>query len=170
MMHKIDLSQVPTFYHNYIQLVTEPSLSDAFAQHTTELFSFLKGIDEEKWTYRYAEGKWSIKEVVQHLIDAERIFNYRSLTFARKDAIALPGFKETIYAQHSKADKRTKEDLIKELNIVQKSSQMLFSSFDDEALEQKGVMNGNNVYVEAIGYIIIGHARHHKNILQERYL
>lgn len=169
-MHKIDFTLVPSFYHNYILLVTEPTLSEAFEKHTTELVSFLNSIDEDKWNYRYAEDKWSIKEVVQHLIDAERIFNYRSLTFARKDAIALPGFKENIYAQNSKADRRKKESLNKELNLIQQGSQMLFSSFDEEDLKQKGVMNGNNVYVEAIGYIIIGHARHHKNIIQERYL
>ena len=134
------------------------------------MISVLENIDVEKWDDRYEEGKWSIKEVVQHVIDAERIFCYRALCFARKETRELPGFDENLYANASKAEKRNKEDLIDELAIVQKSSVALFESFDEEQLSFSGIANGKSVYVEGIGYIIIGHTLHHKKILLERYL
>ena len=130
----------------------------------------LKNIPDEKWDYRYAEGKWTIKELVQHIIDAERIFCYRALNFARKDRSELPGFDENEFAAVSKADKRSKQDLLDELATVQKSSMQLFASFDDEQLNESGKANGNSIYVNGIGFIIVGHTMHHLNILKERYL
>src|SRR5687767_14905294 len=116
-----NLSQIPEFYHKYVQLVTEENLSQAFEKHATQFTSFLQAIPTEKWDYCYAEDKWSIKEVVQHIIDAERIFGYRALTFARKDNVALPGFDENKYASNSNADDRAPKDLLEELELVQKS-------------------------------------------------
>src|SRR2546423_1209086 len=129
-MSSVDLSRVPEFYHKYINLVNAKDLQKAFHLHQTDLISVLENIDAEKWDDRYEEGKWSIKEVVQHVIDAERIFCYRALCFARKETRELPGFDENLYASASKAEKRNKEDLIDELAIVQKSSVALFESFD----------------------------------------
>ena len=169
-MANVDLSRVPEYYHKYINLVNENDLDQAFQKHQTDLIAALSQISVDKWDYRYAEGKWTIKEVVQHIIDAERIFCYRALCFARKDAASLPGFDENTYATASKADKRTKEDLVDELQSVQRSSVQLFRSFDEEQLHEAGIANGKSVYVKAIGYIIVGHALHHKNILLERYL
>ena len=159
-MATIDLSKVPSFYHNYIAQVKENDLENAF----------LKEIPEDQWMFRYAPGKWSVKELVQHIIDAERIFAYRALRFSRKDPTELPGFDENLYAPASKADHRTKEELIAELETVQKSSAQLFASFDEEQLHETGIANGSSVYVEAIGYIIVGHALHHKKVLSEKYL
>ena len=169
-MASVDLSRVPEYYHRYINHVTENDLSKAFRDHQTGLLSFLKNIPAENWDYRYAEGKWSIKELVQHVIDAERIFCYRALCIARKDKTSLPGFEENDYAKASKAGKRSKEDLLNELDTVQKSSAQLFSSFDEEMLEESGVSNGKSIYVKAIGAILIGHVLHHKNVLSERYI
>lgn len=169
-MANVDLSRVPEFYHGYINLVAENDLQQAFQHHQATVLSALKNIPAEKWDYRYAGGKWSIKEVVQHMIDAERIFCYRALRFARKDETPLPGFEENDYAKVAKADRRTKEDLLEELSTVQKSSALLFASFDEEQLNESGISNGKSIYVKAIGYIVIGHALHHKNILLERYL
>jgi uncharacterized damage-inducible protein DinB len=150
--------------------VTEENLQSAFNNHAKSMIPFLKQIPSDKWDYRYAEGKWTIKEMIQHLIDAERIFCYRALTFARKDDKLLPGFDENQYNAVSKADRRNPQDLIEELELVQKASAKLFESFDDEQLQAEGTANNNRIYVEAIGYIIIGHTRHHKKILEERYL
>ena len=169
-MANVDLSRVPEYYYKYINLVNENDLDQAFQKHQTDLIATLSEVPADKWDYSYAEGKWTIKEVVQHIIDGERIFCYRALCFARKDKTALPGFDENTYAAASKADKRSKDDLIEELQATQTSSAQLFRSFDEEQLNESGVANGKSVYVKAIGYIIVGHALHHKNILLERYL
>jgi uncharacterized damage-inducible protein DinB len=169
-MSNVDLSRVPEYYHGYINLVINDDLKTAFDKHQTELVSFLKNIPKKKWSYRYAEGKWSVKEVVQHIIDAERVFAYRALCFARKDQTPLPGFDENIFAANSKADSRTKKDLIKELKTLQESSAQLFNSLDEEQLEQPGAASGKPTYVKGIAYILLGHALHHKKILEEKYL
>jgi hypothetical protein len=168
-MPAVDLSRVPAFYHNYIRQVADTDLMTAFEAHLTNLKSLLSGLPEEKWGYRYAEGKWTIRELVQHLIDAERIFAYRALTFARRDSNVLPGFDENSYVVHSRADQRSPDSLLEELEAVQRSSYLLFRSFDADQLESSGIANGNTIHVEAIGYIIIGHVRHHMNVLNERY-
>ncbi|MGZ3845696.1 MAG: DinB family protein [Flavisolibacter sp.] len=169
-MTNVDLSRIPEYYHKYVSLAIHDDIDTAFDKHQEELVSFLKGVPKKKWNYRYAEGKWSIKEVVQHIIDAERVFAYRALCFARKDQTPLPSFDENLFATNSKAEERTKKDLLKELETVQRSSAQLFKSFDEEQLEQPGVASGKSVYVRGVGYILLGHAIHHRNILQERYL
>lgn len=162
--------KVPSYYHKYIELVQEADLQKAFQHHLYDFSDFLQTLPEDQWGYRYAEGKWSIKELVQHVTDTERIFNYRALCIARGEEKPLPGFDENSYAAHSNADRRTKEDLIAELQIVQQATQKLFESFDAVQLAATGVSNNNPIYVEGIGYIIIGHALHHKKVLKEKYL
>ena len=169
-MNHVDLSRVPEYCHKYIHLAMEDDLETALDKHQTILISFLKEISKKKWSYRYAEGKWTIKEVVQHIIDAERIFLYRALCFARKDQTPLPGFDENLFAQHSNANHRSKKELLKELKIVQQSSEQLFASFDEEQFNQSGVASQQSTYVKGIAYTLIGHALHHKKILEERYL
>lgn len=169
-MPNVDLSRVPEYFHRYINLAINDDIKTAFDKHQTELISFLKNIPKKKWNYRYEEGKWTIKEVVQHIIDAERVFAYRALCFARKDQTSLPAFDENLYAANSKANIRTKKDLIKELKTVQESSAQLFNSFDEEQLEQPGVASGKPTYVKGVAYILLGHALHHKKLLEERYL
>jgi uncharacterized damage-inducible protein DinB len=169
-MAKPNLQRIPAYYHSYINNVKTDDLAAAFKQHQTDLTSFLTQLPDEKWNYRYAEGKWSVKEMVQHIIDTDRIFNYRALCIARGEQASLPGFDENSYAAASKAGRRTKEDLLEELRTVQASSALLFNSFDEEQLDRTGVANNNPTYVLGIGFILIGHALHHKNILQERYL
>ena len=165
-----DLGRVPSFYHKYISLVKQDDLTNAFTQNQQDLLDLLASIPGENWDYSYAEGKWSIKELVQHLIDAERIFCYRALCFARKDNVSLPGFDENIYAMNSKANQRSKGNLIQEMQVVQQSTAAMFNSFDEEQLKASGIANNNSIYVSAIGFIITGHALHHKKILEERYL
>jgi uncharacterized damage-inducible protein DinB len=169
-MAALDLTRVPVYYHKYIAKVEETELSKAFIGHGKELAAILKDLPADKWNYRYAPGKWSIKELVQHLIDAERIFCYRALTFARKDKTALPGFEENDYATNSEADRRTPESLLNELQIVQQSTAALYNSFSEEQMEQSGKANDQSIYVRALGFIIIGHSIHHLSVMKERYL
>ena len=169
-MPRPDLSRVPDFYHGYISKVKEDDLSSAMKNTTNELLKLLKSIPAEKYDYRYAEGKWTIKEVIQHLIDAERVFTYRALRFARKDDTPLPGFDENLFADTAKADKRNWNDLVEEFTALRKSSEALFASFDNEQLEAGGVSSEKSTYVLGIGFICAGHVNHHCGIIKERYL
>ena len=102
-MPRPDLSRVPEFYHGYISKVKENDLMPALRNSTSELFDMLNAIPKEKYEYRYAEGKWTVKDVVQHMIDGERVFTYRALRFARKDDTPLPGFEENLFCSNCKS-------------------------------------------------------------------
>jgi len=169
-MPRPDLSKTPEWFHGYINQVEGNNLMDALKKQTPSFIRFLNNIPAEKRNYRYAKGKWTIKEVVQHLIDAERVFAYRALCFARKDKTPLPGFEENEYADNAKTSKRSWPELINELKAVRLSTGLLFSSFDKDQMSSVGTANNNPVSVLAIGFIIVGHVNHHINILKERYL
>jgi hypothetical protein len=169
-MARPDLTRVPVFYHNYISQVPEDDLMLALKHGTNTFIRFIESIPADKYDYSYAPGKWSVKELLQHVIDAERVFAYRALRFARKDSTPLPGFDENLFAQNAKADQRDWNELVNEFKAVRKSSECLFKSFDAEQLEAGGISNNNPIYVLAIGYILVGHSLHHKRIIQERYL
>jgi hypothetical protein len=169
-MPRPDLTRVPDYFHKYINQVEEDDLVKALKKQTRSFLKFLDEIPKNKREYRYAEDKWTIKEVLQHIIDAERIFAYRALCFARKDATPLPGFDENSYAANSKAEQRKWKDLVNEFRTVRQSTEILFSSFDDEQLETSGSASGKPNYVLGIGFIIAGHINHHINIIKERYL
>ena len=165
-----DLSRVPEYYHGYINQVLENDLMPAIKAHTAAFIEFFNSIPANKRDYRYAEGKWTIKEVLQHIIDAERVFAYRALCFARKDATPLPSFDENAYADHSRAENRDWDDLMEEFKAMRKSNEILFGSFNEEQLETTGTASGKSNYVLAICYIVIGHASHHIKVTKERYL
>ena len=169
-MNRPDLSRVPESYHNYINQVVENDLMIAFKNQTPVVMDFLTNISEEKIDYAYAEGKWTIKEVLQHIIDAERVFCYRALRFARKDLTPLSGFDENLFAQNAKADQRSWNDLLEEFKAVRKATEWLYGSFDDEQLNASGISNNNSNYVLAFGFISVGHSIHHMKILKDRYL
>jgi hypothetical protein len=169
-MPRPDLTRVMEYFHRYINQVKEDDLSSALQIQTISFNAFLQSIPESKTGYRYAEGKWSIKEVLQHIIDTERIFAYRALCFSRNEASELPGFDENSYSDNSAADKRQWDDLVEEFAAVRKATELLFSSFNQEQIERNGVASGNPNYVLGIGFIIAGHVEHHQRILKERYL
>ena len=169
-MAKPDFATIPEYYHKYVRLVPEDNATEALASNAEKSHHFLTAIPGEKWDFRYAEGKWSIKEMVQHMIDAERIFAYRALCIARGEKQSLPGFDENTYAAVSGADKRNKQELVDEFATVRKATELLFRSFTDEQLGMTGMANNNTVSVNGIGYIMAGHVLHHLNILRERYL
>jgi len=169
-MPRPNLETVPVHLHEEIVLVKKDEIKEAFLSHS-DVIKFLEGIPAEKWSYRYGKDKWSIKGVVQHMIDGERIFCNRALVIARKDKTTpLLSFDQDEYAAADGADKRSKDDLISELGAVQQSSKKLFESFTDEQLMTKGTVNNYAIDVNTLGFVIIGHILHHVKLLKERYL
>ncbi len=137
------------------------------AEKTIGIYS---NLTEEQSRFAYAEGKWTLKGVLLHLSDTERVFQYRLLAFARGDKNNLPGFDENEYADESFADERTSESLLEEYKLVRKSSQILLETLHPSALHKTGIANGHEISVETIGKLIIGHNYHHLHIIEERYL
>jgi len=131
---------------------------------------FILSLPEKKLIYRYAEGKWTIKEVLVHIIDDERIYAYRALRFARNDPTELPGFEQEDYARHSGANERSIKDILKEYAAVRNATIAFFNGLEEKAFTRAGVANKNFVSVRALAYHIAGHELHHINIVKERYL
>ena len=169
-MPKPDITYIPAFYQNYVHLVREEDLADALENSARAAEELFYSIPEDQWSFRYAPGKWSISDMLQHLVDAERIFCYRALRFARKDTTPLPGFDENDYAATAGADQRTKSDLMEEFAAVRRATVLLFGSFRDEQVNATGVANQQEISVSAIGFVIAGHLWHHMNVVRERYL
>ena len=132
--------------------------------------ALLATIPESKADYAYAEGKWTIKELILHLCDCERVFQYRALSFARMSSAPLPGFDHDAWVPASDAHLRTLPEIAAEYRSVRNSSITLFSSFSDRQLLQKGKANGLEMSVRALGFVAVGHELHHRKVMQERYL
>lgn len=159
------------FYSNYINQVSEEyTLTEELEISVHRLVKFVREIPMDKFDYRYAEGKWTIKDILLHIIDAERIFAYRALRFARNDKTELPGFEENSYVDGAHANSRSIQDLLSELLVVRQSTLAMFKSFSEEALLRRGIASNNTMSVRALGFTIIGHQNHHQRIFQERYL
>lgn len=159
-----------TFLAGYVSKARGEDLFTALANASVHAERFATLIPATKHEHRYAPGKWSIKEVVQHVNDAERVFAYRALRFARNDATPLPGFEENEYAPASQADRRSLQDLWDEHHTIHRSTVQLFGSLTAAMLERKGTAGGNLISVQSLGWAIAGHAEHHWNIITERYL
>ncbi len=159
------------FYKPYIEEIgQELTILSGLEVIGNEFVDLIGSLSDEKLNFAYDKNKWTIKEVIVHLIDAERIFSYRALRFARNDKTDLSGFEENDYVPFSEANKRSKGDLIAEFKAVRISTISLFQSFSDEMLLRIGTIGGNAMSVRALGFIILGHQKHHINVLQERYL
>lgn len=163
-------SDYAEYYRRYVNLVPEDDLLLAFRNHSDIIFRFLEDIPADKQNYSYAPGKWTLKQVLQHMTDTERIFAYRALRFARKDATPLPGFEQNDYAEAAPATHREWADLLKEFQLVRSASEYMFRSFSEEELERKGIASNVPLTVLSAGFIIVGHALHHKRLAEERYL
>lgn len=161
--------EYPAYYSTYIKRVPEQEALIALQNTIDELLYTLPLLPANMADHRYAEGKWTVKEVLQHIIDTERVMAYRALTIARGDTTPLPGFDENSYARTAQVGHRTLQDLAEEMLAVRKTSQLLVANFNEETLNRTGVANNNPVSVRGIAYIIAGHQRHHLAILQERY-
>lgn len=158
------------WYAPYIQTLNEEILVEELEISVHRLIRFVQEIPMDKFDYRYADGKWTIKDILQHLIDSERIFSYRALRFARNDKTELPSFEENDYAAVANANVRSIKDLLTELAVVRQSTISLFKTFSAELLLRSGIASDKVMSVRAIGFVIIGHQNHHQQVFQERYL
>jgi uncharacterized damage-inducible protein DinB len=166
----LQTTEYAPYYEPYIEALGDQELSSGFQDGIEFSVAFFKTIPLDKHEFRYAEGKWTIKDILQHLIDAERIFAYRALRISRNDTTPLPGFEENDYVETAHANRRSINDLLEEFAIVRKATVSLFSTFTDEELIRMGTASENPVSVRAIGFIILGHQKHHERIIRERYL
>jgi len=172
-MKKSELThgEIGEFYRGYIdRLAPEAELIPTLEKNTTEFVEFLKSIREDKWEYRYADGKWTLKEMVQHIIDTERIFQFRALAIARNEPKALPGFDHDIYVLNSKSELRNSKELVQEYKIVRESGTLLFKSMSVDMLMLSGTMNDINATPRALGFMMVGHVLHHMEVINEKYL
>lgn len=158
------------FYAGYISKAGELPILEALERSKNEVISLFDNISEEKANTAYGEGKWTIKEVLSHITDAERIFSYRALRIARNDKTPLPGYEQDNYVPYSGANKRSLEELLNEYEVVRKSTRVLFESFSEEMMDRRAEVSGGPMTVRALGYIIAGHERHHVGVIEGRYL
>ena len=170
MIPRPEPSEYFTYYDAYVRRVPGRDILSVLAEGIADTLALLDGVSPALEEYRYAAGKWSVREVIGHLIDAERVFAHRALHFARRDPAPLPSMEEGDYARASNAGRRRLQDLADELEAVRRSSMLLFRSFDDEMLNFRGTASGYEFSVRSIPYIIAGHEIHHRSVLVERYL
>lgn len=161
--------EYPAYYAPYLRAIEGADVPTLMRAQLAEIEQLGLVIDEERAAYRYAEGKWSIKELLGHLVDCERIFGYRALCIARGETQHLPGFDENDYVANAHFDKRPFSSIIEEFLALRLSNIVLFESFSDEQRAMVGQANGNPVSVRAIESIIVGHVHHHLTVLRERY-
>jgi wobble nucleotide-excising tRNase len=161
---------VADFFKPYIANIKEGDPSKNLKKNTQQFKKFLKEIPRKKIDHSYAEGKWTIREMLQHIIDAERVFSYRALRFARKDSTPLPGFDENSWALAANAADRSWDGLVEEFRAVRQSTQTLFDSLDNEQWKFTGQSSSAPVNALALAYIIPGHVVHHMRMIKEKYL
>ncbi len=160
----------PAYHGAYLLAAQGEHLASAF-RHVTEQEKLTRDqVPDDKWGYQYAPGKWTTKEVFQHIIDTERVFAYRALCIARGERVDLPGMNEDAYQAEARTGLRPIEEIMRELRAVRQSTVELFEGFDTTALGCSGTANGKHITVPALGWIIAGHSEHHLRIIRERYL
>ena len=157
-------------FQGYVSHVSEDDIMPALRSQIDALDVLLEHVAPERETYRYAEGKWSIREIAGHLIDGERVFGYRALCIARGETQNLPGFDQDQYMLTAPFDRIDLEDLLSEFRLVRLSNIAMLRTLDEAAWMRMGTANGNPVSVRALVYVMVGHVRHHMNVLRERYL
>ena len=158
------------YYETYVGKVKGDSALEIIRNYSKPMLEFYTSLPEDKADHAYAEGKWTVKELLLHIIDAERIFSYRALRIARKDTTPLPSFDENSYAIASKASQRSLASLKDEFKAVRDATDIMLGTFDEEQLSQPGTASNQPVTANAIAFIIFGHMIHHKQVLEERYL
>ncbi len=174
-MKNIQISRPETgefdaYYERYVSLVRDGDIISTLQNQIAETLGILGAIDEEKAVFRYAEGKWSVKELLGHIIDTERIFAYRALRIARGDATPIEGYEQDDYIKNAEFDKCDLADLAEEFTLVRKSNVLMYQGLSETAWHRRGVANDKEISVRALVYISAGHELYHVNILKERYL
>ena len=170
MYHKPQKNECPDFYQKYIAEVQDGGILEILANQKSEVLKLFSSLEEEQSLYRYADGKWSIKEVFGHLIDAERVFAYRAMCIARNDKNHLPPMDENSYVQNANFNARLLQSMQAEYDNQREATIAFLKSLDETILKRKGIANSVEFTVNAFPYIIGGHERHHLNVLHERYL
>lgn len=169
-INRPDETEYLSYFGRYISLVPEENILAILGRQSDETQALLRGIPESQAGFRYAPDKWSIKELVGHVIDTERVFGYRALCFARNDRTPLPGFEQDDYIRNSSFNEQPLAELAAELESVRRSTLFLFKHLDRESWKRKGIANEHEMSVRAAAYIIAGHELHHIGILRDRYL
>jgi hypothetical protein len=167
---KPQTNEYAAYYEKYVSLVPDGDIVELLEQQLEKTLALLGGLSEEKGNYRYAPDKWSVKELVGHISDTERIFAYRLLRFARNDKNALAGFEQDGYIENANFDSCRLSDLVREFEYIRKSSIALLYHLPEDAWMRSGNASDNEVTVRALAYILAGHELHHLNVLSERYL
>ena len=169
-MNRPNESEYAPYYQSYVDQVSENDIMHVLRGELDELDVLLARVPAEKEKYAYADGKWTIREIIGHLIDGERVFGYRALCIARGEKQNLPGFDQNDYMLTAPYNHIELEDLLSELRLVRLSNIAMFRSLDEEAWNRVGTANGNEITLRALAFIMGGHVRHHMNVLKERYL
>ncbi|MEO9514000.1 MAG: DinB family protein [Flavobacteriaceae bacterium] len=167
---ELPISEYNPFYHTYILALEDVSLMSALENGKKAFLILVNGLDTEGLNYAYEEGKWTLAEVLMHIIDTERVFQYRALRFARNDRTPLPGFDQNIFVQGIDLSEKPIKEIVQEYTTVRDATLQLFKSFDKEVLQKIGIASGSEMSVRAMGFIICGHQAHHLGIIRERYL
>jgi uncharacterized damage-inducible protein DinB len=154
----------------YVNAAKGETVQDLIANFSADFLTFLDTIPASKADFAYADGKWTVKQLLQHMIDTERIFAFRAVTFARKDMVTLSGFDENSYAEAAPANHRSLADLKLEFSLLRQSTDLFLQSLLDADLLQFGIASNHRITVNALAFIIFGHNQHHKKILIEKYL
>jgi len=168
-LHRPDASEYSPYFARYVQRVPEGDIIAQLRENSATLGATLAALDDARSAYRPAAGKWSIREMLGHLIDVERVFVYRALYIARGDTLPLPSFDQDDYATAAGSDARELSDLSDELRALRESTIRFFASLPASAWTRAGIAGGNNLSVRAIAHIIVGHTKHHLQVLAERY-
>jgi len=169
-INRPDETEYAPYYGKYMSLVSGDDILKALSDQVSETLTLLRSVPESQAGFRYADGKWSVRELVGHMIDSERIFAYRALRFARNDTTPLPGYEQDDYILNASFDACSLGDLAAEFESVRRATLFLFKHLDGEAWMRRGVASENEVSVRALAYIIAGHELHHMGILRDRYL
>lgn len=168
-MNRPTESEYAPDYEGYVNQVSENEILPVLRAQMDDLDVLMDRVAPDKETYRYAEGKWSIREIVGHLIDGERVFGYRAFCIARGEKQDLPGFDQDDYMLTASYDQIDLENLLSELRLIRLGNIAMFRTFDEESWSRVGTANGNEITTRALAFIMAGHLRHHMNVLRERY-
>ncbi len=169
-MQRPEKTEYAPYYETYVSLVKETDIVATLQNQLSEMQNLLAGISEERGAFAYATGKWTIKEVIGHLSDGEKIFAYRALRISRADQTPMEGFEQNGYVENADFNARKLTDLAEEFTLLRRANILFFKSLTAEAWRRRGTASEAEVSVRALAYIMVGHVRHHANILRSRYL
>lgn len=164
------MTEFQKYIQRYLDLIPSDNWLEEMKNSGNQTLEIYHQFSEQQFNFAYAEGKWSLKILLQHLIDAERIFVYRALRFSRKDQTELAGWDEEDYAENYYLDEISLESLLEEFEYLRKSTVLFFENLNTNILSRKGIANKNEISVETLGKLIVGHNIHHLNIIKQRYL